>query len=439
MNELNPLDHVISFLKQTDQLEVGSDLLQAFKKYSNTLEQFDQLGRLFYDVKDYKNSLECTEHALELSRTVAQQYSVRANLAKLYNHTNLPEKSIQCSLENLNINQNDYESKMELLFSYYLNSDFSKSRSILEQLLSDPNTPSDVRGRCEFNQGSYLLDDGNFKEGLVKFIDVGHKIGIWPDDFTIPFAKWNGEQTDKTILIIAEGGIGDEVINVRFAKNVEHMGMKVLFQSNHKDAKDLFERNGFATISSIKEAPIDCLYVKAMYLPIVLDLDKDELWTGPYLKPDPKYVEKWKAILPQGKKVSIKWSGNPRYEQDLHRSVPLDVLNEALDFSRDDITFVSVQKEYFDKILEYPKVFNASQYLETLEDLIACLSLMEYNISSCTSVAHIAAAAGFPITVCPPVATYYTWLGDAKWYGDHCKILRQRKWRDWSHLKTIEV
>lgn len=436
---MDPLDHIIYFLKQTDELQTASTLLKTFKKYSTELQQYDQLGRAFHDVKDYKESLDCTEKCLALAKTPGEMFAIRANLAKLYNHTNQPQKAIQYIDANLAVDPNDYEAKMEKVFSYYLAAEPNKSKELTEELLADPNTPDNVRDRCEFNYGSYQLDAGEFKKGLRGFVDVGHKLGIWPK------AKLHGKEWDgsiipgATIAFVSEGGIGDEVINVRFMKHISDRGMNPIYLTHRKDVADLFNFSGLPTVTSLEEVPKDALWARAMYLPISLDLDKNDLWYGSYLKPNPIYVKKWKRILPQGKKIAIKWSGNPRYEQDLHRSVPLSKLNEVLDFSRTDATIVSVQKEYYDELEKYPQVFNAAPYLETLEDLLACLSLMDYTISSCTSVAHIAGAAGLPITVCPPVATYYLWLGDAKWYGDNCTVLRQRKWNDWEHLNQIKV
>ena len=438
MDEKDPLGYVIEFLKNTDELKAGSDILKVFKKYSNQLEQFDRLGMYFNQMKDYHNSIECTQIAFNLSTTEDQRYSIRSNLAKLYNHVNEPEISIRYSEQNLQINPNNYEAKMEILFSNYLAGNFDKSRQEILKILDDPETPEDIRLRCEFNIGSYLMDSGDFKQGILNFIDVGHRIGIWKK-YDLPLRQWYGEKLPgKTVAIIAEGGIGDEVINVRFMKNIQDLGMTPIFVTSRKDTSSLFRKNGFKVVNTIQEVPVDALGIKSMYLPIALDLDKNQLWNGAYLKADRVYIEKWKTLLPSGKKIAIRWAGNMYYDQDLHRTVPLDRYNEVLDFSRDDITFVSVQKEGNEDLSKYPKIFDASPYLEDLDDLLACLSLVDYTISSCTSVAHVCAAAGLPMTVCPPIATYYTWLGDSKWYGDNCKILRQRKWKDWSHLEQLK-
>jgi hypothetical protein len=191
-------------------------------------------------------------------------------------------------------------------------------------------------------------------------------------------------------------------------------------------------------VGSVKDVPADSEFILSMYLPIALNLEPEDLWYGPYLTPDDSYVEKWKHILPTGDKVAVRWSGNPYYEQDLHRSVPLTLLSEYLNFDNPNINFISVQKDNYTGIEEYP-VMNVADELSTLEDLIACLSLMNYTVTSCTSVAHVAAACGFPLTVLPPVATYYTWLGHSKWYGADCTILRQTNWNDWTHMSQIKL
>lgn len=438
---MNPLDAIIEFLVKTQHSEVGIQLLDVFKQYAVTLEEFDTLGRLYHDTKDYTKSAECAQHVVRLSTNTRQRLAALSNLAKVYNHLNEPFQALQCLEEIAQANPANYEVKMEMLFSYYLAADFEQSRVVLDSILADPNAPKHVQDRCRFNLGSYLLDEGDFKTGLRGFIDIGHQIGIW-QPHTPPFPIWSGEKLPgKTVAILTEGGIGDEVVNIRFAKIIrDEYQMRPVLVTSREATASLFKRNGYDVCNSTQQLPTDSVAVKLFYLPIVLDLDQDQLWNGPYLKPDAEYVDKWKQILPAGRPlVGIRWRGNPLYDQDLHRSIPLAELNNVLRFDRDDVTFVSLQKEHNEELADYPHVFDCAPYLETLEDLLACMSLLNHTVTSCTSVAHIGAAAGLPITVCPPVATYYTWLGDAKWYGDNCTILRQRKWRDWSHLQQLET
>lgn len=438
---MNPLDHVIDFLKHTQQYQAAATLLNAFRAHAQTIEEYDQLGRLFHDVKEYHASIECAERVLSLATNQQQRWAALANMSKVYNHLNEPFLALDCLKELEQQDSRNHNIQMEMLFSHYLAANMKESRKILDSILADPTAPQEIKDRCRFNLGSYLLEEGDFKNGLKGFIDVGHNIGIWQRTAS-PFPQWDGRpMPGKTVAILTEGGIGDEVVNIRFANLIrDQYQMRPVLITPREHTSNLFKRNGFEAVQTVKDVPGDAVSAKLFYLPIILDLDKDELWKGPYLKPDAQYVDKWKQILPAGRPlVGIRWRGNPSYDQDLHRSIPLAELNNVLRFDRDDVTFVSLQKEHNEELADYPHVFDCAPYLETLEDLLACMSLLNHTVTSCTSVAHIGAAAGLPITVCPPVATYYTWLGDAKWYGDNCTILRQRKWRDWSHLQQLET
>lgn len=435
---MDPLEQIIAFLKQTDELLVASTLLKTFKKYSTEVEQYDQLGRLLNDVKDYHEAIDCAQRTLVLASNPHQMYAARSNLAKMMNHINSPDKALQYINANLDVNPDDYEAKMEQVFSTYLLGNLEKSYELTKQLLNDPNVPDNIRTRCLYNSGSYQMDEGNFKEGIRNFIQIGHAIGIWPNKH-LP-EHWQGQYVENaTIAILAEGGIGDEIINVRFMQNIKDMGMDAIWVTNRDDLVELFNRNDFTTVRNISEITQEnVIYCYSFFLPILLDLDNNQLWSKPYLKPSEEYVKKWENILPKGKKIALKYSGNPYYEQDLHRSVPLKELNNVFDFDRDDVTFISVQKEHNQDLANYPKIQHVDT--QTLEDLLAVLSLMDYTVSSCTSIPHLSSAAGLPTIVMPPIATYYTWLNSGNdWYGNHVKVLRQREWKSYNHLDYLKT
>lgn len=434
---MNPLDAIISFLVKNDELNTANQLLHTFEKYSSQIDQFDQLGRLYNEVKNFPKAIDCAGKTLALSQNPHQMYSSRSNLAKMYNHVNNPDKALQYINTNLIITPDDYESKMEKVFSLYLKGNLTESYQLTKELLNDSNTPDHVRNRCLFNSGSYQIDEGNFKEGIRNFIDVGHRIGIW-NNRQLP-NPWTGEVIpNANIVIIAEGGIGDELINVRFMEDIKALGMNPIWVSNHK-LSSLFNRNGFTSVDDTSLIPQDSYFCYSFYLPILLDLDKNQLDRGVYLKPDQEYIEKWKKILPEGKKVALRWAGNNLYEQSLHRHIDLKTYMDT--FGDKDVKFISVQRDSnMEELKTYPEVFDASQYLETYEDLLACLFLCDKTISSCTSVAHFAAASGCNLTALPPIACYYVWLGSGNdWYGHHVKVIRQRNHNDWSIVNEVEI
>lgn len=424
------LANVIAFLKQTDELIAAKNLLNTFAKYANSLQQYDELGMLFEQVKAYPESLQMLEKCISLTQNDDQKYSIYANFAKVYNHLNNPDMSIYYSNLILQKFPNDFEAKMELSFSHYLKNEIETSYNIQKQLLSVPNLPANVANRIRFNMGSFELMRGHFKSGMKNMIFGGRDIKIYPQ-IPSPFPRWNGNKDTKaTVVVYAESGIGDEIINIRFMKEFEKYGIKAVWSDIRKDMSLLFRRNGYNTIDNINELPKgDYVMCEAMSLPILLDVEQSELWNGPYLQPSVAHIEKWKKLLPE-KFMTVRWSGNPFYDQDLHRTVNKDDLIPIL--QKYDMPLVSLQidsKGADDRLIDVD--------IESWEDTLAIQYLAFMNVTSCTSTGHSASSIGASCIILPPIATYYTWLplkpdNTSYWYGSSTKVYPQKIHKDWS-------
>lgn len=437
------LKEIINFLAKVDELAEAKNLLNTFAKYAVTLEQYDELGMLYEKVKAYQESLKMLEKCAALAQNENQIYSIYANFAKVYNHVNNPDMSIYYSNLILKRNPNDFEAKMELSFSHYLKNQIEISHNIQAELLNRPDLPNNVRKRITFNMGSFELMKGNFKSGMRNMIFGGREIKIYPYMDT-PFSRWNGnKETKATILVFAESGIGDEIINIRFMEKFKKHNINAIWIDLRKDMSELFRRNGYNAIDNAKTLPAgNYLMCEAMSLPILLDLDQNELWEKPYLTPSQEHIDKWKKILPE-KFMTVRWSGNPYYDQDLHRTVD----KEALVFSlqKYNMPLISLQidnKGADDRLIDVD--------IESWEDTLAIQHLAFMNVTSCTSTGHSASAIGAKCIILPPIATYYTWLplkedDTSYWYGPNTKIYPQKKHKDWSeplslackHIETL--
>jgi ADP-heptose:LPS heptosyltransferase len=67
-------------------------------------------------------------------------------------------------------------------------------------------------------------------------------------------------------------------------------------------------------------------------------------------------------------------------------------------------------------------------------DTFSIINQMDLVITSCTSIAHIAAALGKEVCVFVPIMEYYAWTsstGKSWWYGDNVHLFRQKKPRNW--------
>lgn len=434
------LTQVVEFLRHTDELKVAKDLLSTFAKYAKTTEQCDEVAMLFEKIKAYPESIEMLNKCLAMTVNPAQTYSIRANLAKVYNHINEPFKSLTYSEINIELNPDDYESKMEAAFSHYLAGDGEKSYQLQKSLYDNPNIPENVRKRIHFNMGTFEMERGDFAGGLEKMILGGKKIGIWQQPKR-PFPQWDGKATDRTVLVFAEAGIGDEIINIRFMDEFEKRGIKAAWVGTREDTNELFRSNGYNVVSSVHQLdPMEqYYYVESMSLPIALGIQQDQLWDGPYLLPKKSYINKWKQYFDDRdikKFIAIKWSGNPYYDHDLHRVVPKDQLVECISSARPDYTIVSLQLGEVDSLP-----------IQSWEDTLAIQSLAQWTVTSCTSTAHSGSASGANVIVLPPISRYYPWVklnddNTSMWYGKNTKVFPQTKWKDWSQplssvFKTI--
>jgi hypothetical protein len=373
--------------------------------------------------------------------------ATRANLAKVYNQANLPQKALDYIKVNERFIPNDFNLILEKAFSLFLLNDKSESAEVLRQLLAKGNLPYDVEDRVNFNIATHDMYDGKYKQGLAKFVNSGTTLDLW-QTAVLPLTKWDGiARPGKTLVIYAKGGIGDEIINVRFCENVNQLGMIPLWYTDRAELRTIFSRHGIKCINSLSQAPSDALWCHGMSLPVVLDLEPEQLRRTQYLTADPIYSEKWKTIITSNKvKVGLRWAGNMEYDHDLHRGLPIVDLYTAI--KNDNCEYYSFQRD--DGVDQTPLLDGVTdlQYeLATYEDVLASLNQMDVFITSCTSLAHAAAALGKRVIVLVPITCYYVWIGE-HWYNrDNVTVIHQTVPRSWSepiaelqqHLKDAGV
>jgi ADP-heptose:LPS heptosyltransferase len=82
--------------------------------------------------------------------------------------------------------------------------------------------------------------------------------------------------------------------------------------------------------------------------------------------------------------------------------------------------------------------------MNSFQETLGFIQNLDFVITSCTSIAHLAAASGKKVFVMVPISAYYVWShsGDkSPWYGDNVTLLRQEKPRCWKapleKLKSI--
>ena len=420
MNPLATAEFLIS-IKQNEKAKIALDLI---KPYATSIPQMDAIGKLYSDIREFNDTLELAQRMYDVIDDPQGKYDSRVNIIRAYLNLNEPYKALEQVFINEQTDPNDHPNQMDKAMCYFLLNRKKEGEAILRNILTQPRT-EDVDFRVNFNLGTYDLANGNFKEGLRHVLLDGRKLNIW-FEFKYPQEQfWDGDiQPGKTVVLCAEGGIGDEIISVRFMRHLKAAGMNPIWQTNRKDIINLFNRNGFKTIQELKNIPPNWLWTYSMATPTYLNVSEDDLWNGPYLKPLNQ-----SPILPGKKKLGIKTMGNPKYDQDLHRTIPW---NETIDCIPEDYEIYSF---HIDEDFNHPRVTNLKDKIKSWEDTLDYIEQMDVIVSSCSSLIHAAGSIGKKSYVLVPILNYYVWARPdyhTKWYDESLTILRQQEYNNWN-------
>jgi hypothetical protein len=419
MNPLATAEWLISVNRNDDAKKV----LDVMKPYCKTVGQIDAIGKLYADIREFNDCLELALKIYDLVQAPIEKWDARVNIIRACLNLNKPYQALKYISINEAINPRDHPNRMDKAMAYFLLNKKQEGEDILRSILKEPTDP-DIASRVQFNLGTYELANGHFKPGLRKVLLDGRKLNIW-HKYSLPAENmWEGGiQPGRTVLLCAEGGIGDEIISVRFHKHLREAGMNPIWFTDRKDLAAIFRRCGVDVITSLSDYKQDWLWCYSMPTPSFLDLEESQLWYGPYIQPlrqSPKLDGKLK--------IGIKCMGNPKYDQDLHRTIPYREVLDSLPSS------AAVYSFHVDEDIPDQRAVSLRDRIKTWDDTLDYLDQMDLVISSCTSLAHAAAAMGKRSVVMVPILNYYTWARPTRhsaWYSDSTTVLRQSQHDNW--------
>lgn len=277
--------------------------------------------------------------------------------------------------------------------------------------------------RVLFNLGWHDMRHGQLKKGFAG-MNVGRNIKVFGSPpIGGPIPRPEDDLNGKHVLLRSEGGLGDEIINFRFANNFKERGAIVTVACHPRLAK-LFSREGYAVVTNDtadRQGVYFDYWVPAMSAAYCLDLEMDDLDGRAYIT-TPE-VEKGNKF-----RIGLKWSGNPQFEHEQHRTFPTDLMFDAV--GGHDVEYVSLQR---DEGKEHRPEWAQEVCLDDWTDTAAEIAKCDLVISSCTSIAHCSAAMGIPTWVVTPVLPYYLWAlpGDTSPWYDSVKLYRQETYGLW--------
>ena len=299
--------------------------------------------------------------------------------------------------------------------------------------------------RADYNRGWYMMMYGDLLGGFT-LMNTGRNADLWGNKHIgTDRPLWDGSDLNgKHILFVCEAGLGDQILFVRFVKEIANRGGKVIVACDDYGLSSVFSR--IPEVSSVVEYKSalsvyhDC-WVPSMAAPQILKTQYNVLKGDTYLSAKSEYIEKFESLIQSDKvKVGIRWLSMPSEgvcntlgDAYLSRKFPADLMFDAV-MKQDNVQLYSLQRdEGADQLPRMSGIIDLAPELKTWEDTAGAIENLDLVISSCTSVAHLAAAMGKPTWIIVPIMSYYTWSlpgNKTPWY-DSVKLFRQEVYGKW--------
>jgi tetratricopeptide (TPR) repeat protein len=257
--------------------------------------------------------------------------------------------------------------------------------------------------------------------------------------------QWRGEDVrNKTVLVWAEQGMGDQIQFARYVPLIHARGAEVVLQC-HKSLVRLFRTiDGVSTVLSTEEPipPYD-MHTPIASLPHVFGTTVDSIPAPiPYLRAPAAAVDRWADRLRAERrmKVGLVWAGNPQLGglglTDRRRSMAARQYAPLLEI--EGAAFYSLQKgERAAELADLTTAGHVHDYsaeFSDMADTAAFISNLELVITVDTSVAHLTGALGKPVWILSRRDGCWRWMenrNDTPWYPT-ATLFRQPAAGDWA-------
>jgi hypothetical protein len=300
-----------------------------------------------------------------------------------------------------------------------------------------------------WNKALALLQVGRFSEGWVLHESRWAKPSFQPIVRHFPQPIWDGSFSiaGKTVLLHAEQGLGDTLQFVRYVELLQEFGARIVLEVQVPLVSLI---NGlFAVEALIKQGdplpPFD-FHCPLMSLPLAFQTTLSSIPIAiTYIKSSHEKEHVWAEKLgsTSGLRVGLVWSGDPRHQNDKHRSIPLAELMAVLPLG---LEYFSLQPEIRDSdrqaLDDYDRLVHFGPELKDFSDTAALCAQMDVVVCVDTSVAHLSGALGKPTFLLLPYNPDWRWLlerTDSPWYPT-MQLYRQAQLGSWqSALEKVRA
>jgi len=213
--------------------------------------------------------------------------------------------------------------------------------------------------------------------------------------------RWEGEK-DKIVVIYGEQGIGDEIFYgsvipdaIRDCKHVIidcDDRLEGLFKRSFPEATVYGTRRKAAPWLNSHTWDARCAMADLSYF---YRKKKEDYPGTPFLKPDPVRSEQWKRLFDGKTKIGIAMRGGNKFTNREDRTIPIEEFRPLLDFG----DLVSLEYSAFG-YGDFPiEVYDWATQSVDYDNTVALVSQLDYIVTTCTAVVHVAGGLGIPCYV----------------------------------------
>jgi hypothetical protein len=296
-----------------------------------------------------------------------------------------------------------------------------------------------------WNRSLARLANGDYAQGLLEYeARFDRRADLYPK-FESPRWAPGIDLTGKTVLCVAEQGIGDTILWSRFLPQLSKIVERVYFCVDPNVLSLLWSFRKYVSF-----LPVNVPIPKVDYhiflgsLPLLLGCTLETIPEDPGLILERVKEQRTGAItLPPptttpNLKVGICWKGSPRQERDQHRSFPLETLLPLAENPK--VWLYSLQLNGTGDIAllgAQDLICDLSPELERggLPAAGSAMLQMDVVITCCTSIAHLAGSIGVPCNVLLGHSPYWVWgrTDTTPWY-ESVVLFRRGKGQGWGQL-----
>jgi tetratricopeptide (TPR) repeat protein len=455
---IGALNNLGNILRQQRQFSAAADCFRrAIDITPDLAEAHNNLGIVFQDQGDPAQAAACFQRAVDLRPAYAEAHNNLANASKDLCVLVDAVPHYQQALE-LNPQYGEVLNDLGLLLQ---TQGKSEEAAAYHQRALALNSGDAYAHWC---MSLLLLLRGDLQRGWPEH-EWRWQCNQWLRECTrgprsFPQPRWDGSPLqEKTILLVAEQGLGDTLQFARYVRVLKEMGGHVILecqeplipilQSCGADAlvpeQLVAQQHVPDQLVAEQSAPPSCdVYAPLLSLPAILNTTLETIPNRvPYLAADSALIEHWRARLSpiKGRRIGINWEGRRGAGVHRLRSIPLEMFEPLLQLP--NVTLISLQKESSASSagLACDKTRPALVTFSDLDtargpfmDTAAIMMNLDLVITSDTSIAHLAGALGVPVWVVLPYVPDWRWLlnrSDSPWYPT-MRLFRQKSPGDWT-------